>query len=585
MKRFFIYFASGVLLASCSSGGGQETFVDEIINASLVPANKDYKYGFVNADGQLVIPADFRNVAFFHDGLACAIDSAGDYSGYIDTKGQFKIKCEYSSVSDFSDGLAWVAMPDSALTAIDKKGNVKLRCPLAYTIQPFMNGYAIFNTFDGRIGLIDKKGTTVMLPDSITDIHYPSDGYLYARTDRSRSIIYAFKDGAFILAPVSERFDITGYDNKNRLAVIKQGDKYGIADYDGNLKVNPRYDRLSRDGKLYIFRNDKEKYGWIDADGKEVIAAKYKSVEPFGSDAFKSDYAVVSTSGNKDQVINSEGKTVISPKYDRIKSFDGKYFLVKNSSGWGIVDASNGETVCDPQFEQIEPVSTKVLMATSGEGKWGVIDIHGKYLGAIDYSSPTQGMHISSQASTHQFNVDAVAEYLDRQVKTLEGKTDLTLGQLMSDYNISERSLEQAPFATLFTRSAYNDMFSTNCNANLSRNAKTVSYSGYWSRRANTTVNRDAKVTSFSIFVSIQDPAKNREVAETLEKKYGIRIAYDEYNREAFNYGDHFIIEINPGQPASVTPPIVDMWDDEDGSAGLDNYLPADSLATDSVAR
>lgn len=572
MKRTLLCLATGAILSSCSNGGGKQAFLEDILSANLVPVTNYDSYGFINPDGELVIPASFAAVNYFHDGLACALDSSGEHVGYIDKKGLYAIKPAYASVSDFSDGLAWVALPDSSLTAIDKKGNVKLRCPQAYTINPFLDGYSVFYTFAGKPGVTDKKGNITMMPDSVSRIDSPSYGYLGALTDSGRHIIYAFNDGKLALTPVSSRFEISSYDNESRLAVVKQGDKYGLADYDGNLRINPRYDRLVSDGNRYIYLNEKEKYGWIDSDGKELIPAKYKAVDPFfngmSASGFDAKYTIVSTSGSKYQVIDLEGKTVIGPKYDKIKSFDGRYFMVKTSVGWGLADASSGDIVCEPQFQNMEAASTKVLMATSGDNKWGVIDIHGKYLGQICYAEPDINSHIGMQARSNRIDIETVAAYIHEQAVRLNDEGNTTLGQLMNLFNIRESELSVSPFAPLFSLSSYNGSLDIAGCVNLNRDAKTISYSGYWSRRAKTTVNHDAKAENYIIFVTA--PGKNRAIAETLEKNYGFKIQSEGYSEDAFETGETFNIEITPGQPVIITPPISDMCDDE--SAGLDDY-------------
>ncbi|MCO6487493.1 MAG: WG repeat-containing protein [Phaeodactylibacter sp.] len=67
---------------------------------------ENFRYGFIDGEGEVVIQPRFRNVSFFSQGLAPAREEA--YWGFIDTLGRWAIKPKYDYASPFVDGLARV---------------------------------------------------------------------------------------------------------------------------------------------------------------------------------------------------------------------------------------------------------------------------------------------------------------------------------------------------------------------------------------------------------------------------------------------------------------------------------------------
>lgn len=80
----------------------------------------DGKYGYVDAEGNFVIPPRFDGADVFSEGLAVVLDS-GSF-GYIDTRGTLAIPAVYRHARAFRDGYAPVRR-DGAWQFIDRGGN------------------------------------------------------------------------------------------------------------------------------------------------------------------------------------------------------------------------------------------------------------------------------------------------------------------------------------------------------------------------------------------------------------------------------------------------------------------------------
>jgi ribosome biogenesis protein Tsr3 len=82
----------------------------------------NYKWGFVDKTGVLVIPCKWKNVWSFHEGLAAVKDDNG-MIGFIDKTGIVVLPCKWSAAEDFKNGKAKV-YDSSGEHMINKQGQI-----------------------------------------------------------------------------------------------------------------------------------------------------------------------------------------------------------------------------------------------------------------------------------------------------------------------------------------------------------------------------------------------------------------------------------------------------------------------------
>lgn len=171
IKPRFLYvtqFSEG--LAACEGTGGKWGYINptgrgaEIrfiyeyaypFSESLACVCLDGKYGYINKEGEVVIPFQYTSAGIFSEGLARV--SLGGKSGYIDKSGEVVITGDYTEVYDFSDGMALVKQNDK-YGYIDKTG--KMVIPARYGMAGFFNDGFAWVLKDGKYGLVDKYGTS-----------------------------------------------------------------------------------------------------------------------------------------------------------------------------------------------------------------------------------------------------------------------------------------------------------------------------------------------------------------------------------------------------------------------------------------
>lgn len=237
--------------------------------------------------------------------------------GFIDSTGKEVVKCKYDFAEAFK-GDVTVALKDKNWFIIDKKGNeIKLSKKYSRVTQ-FVNGIA-----------------EVITNCSIDDINY-------------QNAVYTEK-------PTCGYINTTG---KEIVPLIYDYECYADAYSDANFA----------EGLALVCKNDK--YGFIEKNGKQVIALKYQEAQPFV------DGLALVKSNNKWGFINKKGKEVIAIKYDSSTDFSEGFAAVEISDKWGFVDKT-GKEITSIQYDGCTSFSHG-LAAVKLNNKWGFIDKKGK---------------------------------------------------------------------------------------------------------------------------------------------------------------------------------------------------------------
>ena len=118
-----------------------------------------FKYGFVNEEGELVIPFTWKVACGFSEGLARVMDRYGMW-GFIDKTGAVVIPCTWKYADNFSEGLAKVEDANNKYGFIDKTGAVVIPCTWEHAYD-FSEGLAKVGDANGKWYKIDKMGMVV----------------------------------------------------------------------------------------------------------------------------------------------------------------------------------------------------------------------------------------------------------------------------------------------------------------------------------------------------------------------------------------------------------------------------------------
>lgn len=284
---------------------------------ALVPS--DTKFGFINKQGKLVIPAIYNRAHEFSEGLA-AIEENNNW-GYIDPTGKKVIEPQYITARDFSQGLAAVRK-DMYGGYLDKKG--------VFAIEPKY----------GRLDTFEENGTAIV-----------SYGKLSEVIDRK---------GKTLIGPKYKTIGLVSKD----LYWIETNNKFGIANISGQIVVEPQYDSIGVMNEGLIPFKHSERWGYLNSDGKIVIEAKY-----LFAGTFANGVAFVKQADGKNTLISKDEKIVFSfPKKadgitllqnsstaGKLPVYEGGLIPMMDKGRWGYASTKTGEFVIAPQFASAAP--------------------------------------------------------------------------------------------------------------------------------------------------------------------------------------------------------------------------------------
>ncbi len=247
----------------------------------LAVVGLDEKFGYIDEEGDLVIPHKFDTGGDFREGLAAVRTS--DREGYIDKTGNFVITPRFAEADPFSEGLAAVKL-GGKWGFIDKTGNFVIANKYP-TASGFSEGMArVCN--NSKCGFVDKNGN-LAVPLQFDDVSYFSEG------------ISEYKVG------------------------LLSDSQWGYIDKTGNIIIPAKYDSTGAfsDGRAIVKADRFSSAKFIDKTGNEVKLANetmggFQEIEKFFE-----ELALVKDSLGKYGYIDRSGKFVIQPRFDNAGSF------------------------------------------------------------------------------------------------------------------------------------------------------------------------------------------------------------------------------------------------------------------------
>ncbi len=241
--------------------------------------NQGTRWGYLNREGQVVIPAAYERAAVFSEGLAAVAEGQspdGDFGrpvfsralwGYIDRSGQPVIPCQFERVGAFSEGLAEVQDDSGLWGYIDQTGETVIPCQFDYA-APFSNGLALVTVY-GR----DENG----------DFLESDTGW--------RVIKYGIIDrqGGWVAPPIYDMIEkFNSFSNGWAPFARMEGDTkvFGYLAPDGTEHLFDQFDHVNRSPELplpfahgYVPFYEGKKWGLMDADFQVVLPAQFQSLE------------------------------------------------------------------------------------------------------------------------------------------------------------------------------------------------------------------------------------------------------------------------------------------------------------------
>ena len=323
-----------------------------------------------------------ENIGDFNEGLAWIRVKTDDKNyryGYIDKKGRLVIPCIYDNVKDFSEGLARVSEKDWKFGFIDKKGNTIIPFTLGEHTGSFSEGLASVRPDEDYTGYINKKGEFVIpvmkragiggafgggiapirIDNNETffiDIH--GNEVIPSRPIRS----FGYKDGFYVVREKNRRFGVI--DVKGNFIFQNYNGINGFSE--GLFVVNKMFEKKDESGYSRKFL-----YGFVDTQGRETISPQYDKAQSF------SDGLAAVEKDKKWGYINKQGQFVIPVQYEEAYDFHEGLAFVKTKEHYIVIDKQGKVVSLHPNYSYFRGHFSEGLNAVMLNGQWGYVDIYG----------------------------------------------------------------------------------------------------------------------------------------------------------------------------------------------------------------
>jgi hypothetical protein len=312
-----------------------------------VPVAENLKWGYINANGKWVIPAQFDEAYWFSEGkkpLARVL--SGEKWGFIDTSGHFVIRPQFDYAFGFTEGFARVTVAGKC-GFINEAGSIAI--PAQYEGCGAFNKGLAWVEEGKKWGIINKSGTFISSPQ-FEDVSAFQFGLAQARVNGVWG--YVDQTGRFVIPP---RFSqASSFSSDKGTALVEQDGKWGPIDRTGQFTSQPAFSSIGSDfseGMIPVELGGE--WGYVNAEGHVVIRPQYEAAGPFSEGK-----APVQTNG-KWGFIDKEGKTVIEPEYFAPGLFHNKLAIVNHGTS---VISTSGKEVWSPSPTSWEGTFVKQLL-------------------------------------------------------------------------------------------------------------------------------------------------------------------------------------------------------------------------------
>lgn len=281
-----------------------------LLEENLIPYRKGNKWGFCDANKNVLIIPKYDEVYPFSEGMS--VVKLYDKYGFINKNGEEIIKIKYDDANSFSENLALVYL-DKNYGYIDKNGKAVI-------------DFIYDNAGDFCEGL------------AYVEINYPDDTFYSSFIDKTGKDSFE-----------TDYFIHSGFD-KGLCCLMDENGSFGFADKNGKVVIPLIYDDVSMFSEELSIVRIGRKLGFINKANEVIHEIKYSRATDFIGGMALVEY------NQRKFFINKLGQELFMPsrvteKYNDMDLFDEELIQVKISNGnhlkgkFGFIDKSGNETI------------------------------------------------------------------------------------------------------------------------------------------------------------------------------------------------------------------------------------------------
>ena len=260
----------------------------------------------------------------------------------------------FSQLMTFDEGVTFATRKGGPILLIDTEMNVVKQLPdEVETVWNFVDGRAVFITSDGKTGIMDTKGETIV-PPHYDRIYGYEDGYTLAAKD-GEPLRVLDRQGNVVREFGRETYNrVSHHPSEGYLAVASDGRMQLVDLKSGKLTANrlmkdtPDLERCYRvfDG-VFVFAND-GLYGLMDADGQVLIRAKYEEMERMEQNRYR-----VKRNG-KCGIVDRQDNVICPLQHKSIQWLAKGIYLMDKDGRQGFLTDEKGQVLLAERLEVAE---------------------------------------------------------------------------------------------------------------------------------------------------------------------------------------------------------------------------------------
>jgi hypothetical protein len=236
-------------------------------------------------------------------------------------------------------------------------------------VYDFENNYAVFRTFDNKMGVIDSTEKIVIRP-VFSFIYNKKE--LQNLFEVGNEINNKFKRGFIDLkgnVKIPIIYDDVFYIEKGLIRVSKDN-KFGVIDTLNNIILPTKFDYISTDNNL-IIAEIKGLNNLFDYQGKQISNLQFTEISNFSNNK-----AIIAFQNKSNSIIDNIGNIVLKPikdyYFERVLNND--LYLIKNNQNAKVgVMNSKGEFIIECKYDEIK--QAKSFFIAKSNNKKGFISL------------------------------------------------------------------------------------------------------------------------------------------------------------------------------------------------------------------
>ncbi len=320
---------------------------------------QEWRYGMINTEGEVCIPLEYANLEPFSCGLAKMRRCGKTLYGFLDSLGRHVTHNEFATAQSFSEGWAYVSLPLHKKVQehgfVNSQGQMTLSGTLLFDdAQPFQQGFSVVTHYAARgyfYSYLKPDGAflTIRKPEqTCSDLSWLCSASPF---QDDRALIYGELTGFAIIdttgrmvADLGFEFE-AAYPASQGLIRVSKGPDTGYLDTQGKefIPCILDYARVRDFGcGLAAFQETAQGlWGFFDRQLDVVVPPRYTEVADFcqGMAAVRRDEAY--------GFVNTRGEEVVAPRYSYLGSFDRGLALAQRAGRRFYIDTSGVEYYSD----------------------------------------------------------------------------------------------------------------------------------------------------------------------------------------------------------------------------------------------